>query len=307
MCKSQRNRLLLVSLLFFIPILAASEHRYHGSDHTITGLFKFLFNIPYRWGQNLLDKTQSNSKKLIEDNRETAELSALAELKRSNNLELPSRTIESSIVANEDLQVSHFRPFAVRENRQGNGCVCIPNPECLTTCSALEIQCGQTCTRVTVYTACYVQGPVYEPPYLSTSVTTYNNNCITGNCLANYVPPVAIVVGGMVAIALAVAIPLGIDPPPVERIPPEPIADFLVIEDKIPFNNQPFFEKDFHPDGCGNNSVQMEIGDLNRNLNRNRSGDGNRPSDENCEPLLRRGNCRSPQYWVTVNPTTLKV
>jgi hypothetical protein len=398
MCKSaQRNGLLLVSLLFSIPILAASEHRNHGSDYQITGLLKFLLNIPYSPWQNLLDKTQSNSKKSIEDYRETTDLSTLAEQKRSNNFELPSRTIESSIVKNEDLQVSHFRPFAVRENRQENGCACTPELvwgcNCVITCSAVGVQCGQTCTHVTVYTAEYLKGPAYEPPSLSTSVTIYNKNC-NGNCLtkntttdvttdnaiyvtinvtsevtvtvnvpsdvtvnvpsnvpsdvtvnvpsnvpsdvtvnvpsdvtvnvpsdvtvnvpsdvtsdvnndsnyvSNYVPLVAAVVGGMVAIALAVAIPLGINPPPVECIPPDPIADFSVIEDKIPFNSQPFFEKDFPPDGCGNNSVRMEIGNSNRNLDRNR------PSEVNCQPLMRRGNCPSPQDWVTVNPTTLKV
>jgi hypothetical protein len=388
--------------LFSIPILAASEHRNHGSDYQITGLLKFLLNIPYRPWQNLLDKTQSNSKKSIEDYRETTYLSTLAEQKRSNNFELPSRTIESSIVKNEDLQVSHFRPFAVRENRQENGCACTPELvwgcNCVITCSAVGVQCGQTCTHVTVYTAEYLKGPAYEPPSLSTSVTIYNKNC-NGNCLtkntttdvttdnaiyvtinvtsevtvtvnvpsdvtvnvpsnvpsdvtvnvpsnvpsdvtvnvpsdvtvnvpsdvtvnvpsdvtsdvnndsnyvSNYVPLVAAVVGGMVAIALAVAIPLGINPPPVESNPPEPIADFSVIEDKtdkIPFNRQPFFEnfEDFPPDGCGNNFGRMEIGNSNRNLDRNR------PSEVNCQPLMRRGNCPSPQDWVTVNPTTLKV
>jgi hypothetical protein len=135
-------------------------------------------------------------------------------------------------------------------------------------------------------------------------VTSDVNN--DSNYVSNYVPLVAAVVGGMVAIALAVAIPLGINPPPVESNPPEPIADFSVIEDKtdkIPFNRQPFFEnfEDFPPDGCGNNFGRMEIGNSNRNLDRNR------PSEGNCQPLMRRGNCRSPQDWVTVNPTTLKV
>jgi hypothetical protein len=364
MCKSaQRNGLLLVSLLFVIPILAASEHRNHGSDYQITGLIKFLLNIPYRSWQNLQDKKQSNSKKSIEVNRETTDLSTLAEQKRSNNFELASRTIESSIVKNVDLQVTHLTSFE-RKNRQGNGCTCTPELvwgcNCVITCSAVGVQCGQTCTHVTVYTAEYLKGPAYEPPSLSTSVTIYNKNC-NGNCLtkntttdvttdnaiyvtinvtsevtvtvnvpsdvpsdvtvnvpsdvtsdvnndsnyvSNYVPLVAAVVGGIVAIALAVAIPLEINPPPVESNPPEPIADFSVIEDKtdkIPFNRQPFFEnfEDFPPDGCGNNFVRMETGISNL--------DRNRPSEGNCQPLMRRGNCPSPQDWVTVNPTTLKV
>ena len=40
-------------------------------------------------------------------------------------------------------------------------------------------------------------------------------------------------------------------------------------------------------DGCGNSSVRFQGG--------------------GCYPVLKRGPCRSPYFWVTVNPVTLVV
>ena len=302
---------LLVFLLFAIPILAASGHQNHGSHQHFTGIFKSLFNTPYRLWLNLLDKTQRNSKKSIEDNRETTDAFTLAELKRTNNLELPSTTVEGSIVPNEDLHVSHFSKPFLRENRQGNGCSCscIPTPTCETTCSSLEIQCGQTCTHITIFTAdsdYYGGGYV---PSLSTSLAIYNNNCdslgyacTTTVTVANVAMANAAVVIAIAAVAIAVAVPVGLHQTPTDQfIPIEETDQFIPIEqtDQISFdivieNNTPVSELtfpengiDFRFDGCGNNSVQF--------------------SDGNCQPVLRRGNCSNPQHWVTLDPITLQV
>ena len=83
-----------------------------------------------------------------------------------------------------------------------------------------------------------------------------------------------------IAVALGVAIPAAIEPvaAPIDSIVMGRFSCRQTPENKnvkIPF------------DGCGNSSVRFD--------------------DGHCRPLLKRGSCTSPYYWVTVDPTTFKV
>ena len=83
-----------------------------------------------------------------------------------------------------------------------------------------------------------------------------------------------------IAVALGVAIPAANEPvaAPIDSIVIGRFSCRQTPENrnvKIPF------------DGCGNSSVRFD--------------------DGHCRPLLKRGSCTSPYYWVTVDPTTFKV
>lgn len=289
---------LMVFLLFSIPIIAASEHQKQGSDHNFIGLFQSLFKITHRSWLQLLDKTQWMSKKAIEDNSEKTNISALADQKRiNNNLLLPSATVEGSIVPNEDLQLPHFVPF-LRESRQASSssCTCTPTPDCKITCTSLEMRCRRTCTHYTVFTAEYYRKR--HLPSFSTSVYIYDNNCesLSSACIATTRAVAALAIAAVVAIA--VAVPVGLQFTQKDQFIPteeiyQQVDEFLndsrFIDNKTPVSRLTFPVSgiDFPGDGCGDNSVQF--------------------SDGNCYPVLRRGNCSNPQYWVTVDPITLQV
>ena len=286
---------LLVFLLFSIPILAASEHQKYGSDHNLIGLFQSLFKITYRSWLQLLDKTQWMPKKAIESN---SEKTALVGQKRINNLLLTSVTVEGSIVPNEDLQLPHFVPF-LQESRQVNNsiCTCLPTPDCEITCTSLEIRCKRTCTHLTVFTAAYYRKR-HQGLILSTSVKIYDNNCdtLSSACIATTKAAVAVAIAAVVAIAVAVPVSLQFSQNdqfiPTEEIGQQ-VSQFLnysrFIDKLTPVNRLTFPVRgiDFPGDSCGDNSVQF--------------------SDGNCYPVLKRGNCRNPQHWVTVDPITLQV
>lgn len=295
-----RNKGLLVFLLFVIPILSASERQINGSRHQLAGVLQSFFQTTYKTWLQEIDETNWNFKYATQDNELTSS-AAVKKQKKTNNPMLTRPTIESSIAPAGTLQIPYFLRFGnivPRENRQVNSpsCTCQPTPACRITCTSVEMRCRRTCTHSTVYTAEYYWKR-HHSPSLSTSVTVYNNGCDTLNsrCVATVGAALAMAIAA--AVAVAVAVPVGLQLSEADRSETEEseeqINNFLdgisFVGQQTPANGLafPLIGIDFPDDGCGDNSVRF--------------------SDGNCYPVLRRGPCDDPLQWITLDPVTIKV
>jgi len=254
--------------------------------------------------------------------------------------------IESSFTPEEDLRYASRQAFHVRQN-SGCSCssdgycstTCTSlESQCFSSCTittefyALHTTTSSITSSSTSYdfildsTVTYY---FYSTSIISeTSSTSYSTSCAQVTCTstatavtisasaasaagaAGAAGAAAIAVGaaaiavGAAAIALAVgiAVPVAVgsaaaaaDLSSINQANEiqEQVGQFLPIgepfDNPVPVNDLPIPVPGINlpDDGCGNSSVRFQGG--------------------GCYPVLRRGPCRSPYFWVTVNPATLLV
>ncbi len=209
--------------------------------------------------------------------------------------------IESSFVPEEELRLAS-QDFNLRQTDNG-GCTCFSSPRCSVTCTSLESRCGRTCTHAIEFSAKYYEIDSNQI-YTQTFVKSYSTGCeqVTVGCIATAVAAAA------VAIAVGVAVPVGsaaaaaaaaaaatpaVPSPSQANAIQVQIAQFLsnggLFDTLTPVNDLsiPVRGDDLPDDGCGDSSVRFR--------------------DGRCYPVLKRGPCRNPYYWITVDPVRLTV
>lgn len=206
--------------------------------------------------------------------------------------------IESSFLPEEELRLAS-QDFNVRQTDNG-GCTCFSSPRCSVTCTSLESRCGRTCTHAIEFSAKYYAIDSNQI-YTTTFVKSYSTGCeqVTAGCIATAVAAAA------VAIAVGVAVPVGsaaaAAAAAAAAVPSSSqaneiqvqVAQFLsnggLFDTLTPVNDLPIPVRgeDLPDDGCGDSSVRFR--------------------DGRCYPVLKRGPCRNPYYWITVDPVRLTV
>ncbi len=209
----------------------------------------------------------------------------------SINRNSPPLLIESSFPTGEQLKLAS-RSFNLRQFSYNSG----SSYYCIVTYTSIQSYCGRTCTQTTELSAYfYTLSNIGLYSTTTTTLTTsYSPLCdqVTAGCIATAAVAAAAIAG---AIAIGVAVPLGsaaaAPDDPVFNIPtPSPtVVNGGLFENQTPVNNLaiPVPGSNFPNDGCGDSSIIFQ--------------------DGQCYPVLKRGPCRNPHYWVTVDPVRLMV
>lgn len=207
------------------------------------------------------------------------------------NNKRPPPLIESSFVAEEELRLAsstyNLRQFTY--NSSSSSLLW-----CSVTLTSLESYCGRTCTHTTEFSASFYSLNPFNgsfTTYTKTFTTSYSSGCeqITAKCRATAVG--ALAVAAAMAIAVRVAAPAA-EPNQGAEIQQQ-VAQFIssggLFDTLTPVNNLPIPVpgENLPDDGCGYSSVRFQ--------------------DGRCYPVLKRGPCRNPYYWVTVDPLRLTV
>lgn len=224
----------------------------------------------------------------------------------------PAPSIESSFKAEKELILASQR-FNLRQYTDIGGCICISSPSCSVTCTSFESQCGRTCTHVYEFSAKLFVIANQTDVLTTTFVTSYSKGCeqVTAGCSTTAVAVAATVDAAAVAAAaavVAIAVGVGIAVPVwsaaavateqssrQENQIQEQVAKFLSTGGRGLFDNRtpqnelaiPVPGKDLQDDGCGDSSARFQ--------------------DGRCYPVLKRGPCRNPYFWITVDPVKLTV